>query len=581
MPDRAAVSAMEDDLVCEYDSTWDTESDGDELAESTPRRSGHDKSQKSWGFWSNPSSRNLRAAKDMQNYRRGYPNISEDESQEERMNNLKFYLNEITSSPDEVSIETFHKQWKTDYKRLERVHSYIQWLFPLREPGVNYMASELTKKEIQEFRKSEEAKRRLVESYELMLGFYGIQLLNKETGEVKRADNWRERFANLERNMHNNLRITRILKSLGELGFEHYQAPLVRFFLEETLVRKNLSTVKRSVLDYFLFAVRNKKERRSLIKYAFQHYEPKDKFVWCPRKIQKRLKKKSEKKQEAASNKDSSAAEEGRSKSNVKDSESGNVCGEEKTCDSIMEVQKQTVGEASADSDKLLEGSSVDPEPSAKESIDGSQLLDCAEMDHSSSTELDPENGQRKKNGSQTKESICKSEKGKAMEPESVFSENGTGKQGKKKREGLTVTQNSGSGEQLHDVEMNGSLSPHDRHNEVELRNCPPNTESRRSARGGGGNVSPPPEEGRAEKQPRTDFSDVSVAISNGEMTGDVGKVANKEAANGPNPSAQSSVTVSQESAEMRDNRTEATDSHGCDDPMDTESSKSIHMDVC
>lgn len=27
----------------------------------------------------------------------------------------------------DVSIETFHTEWKTDYKRLERVHSYIQW----------------------------------------------------------------------------------------------------------------------------------------------------------------------------------------------------------------------------------------------------------------------------------------------------------------------------------------------------------------------------------------------------------------------------------------------------------------------
>ncbi|XP_062871162.1 opioid growth factor receptor isoform X2 [Trichomycterus rosablanca] len=225
----------------------------------------------------------------MQNYRHGYPHII-DEDCTEKMLNLKFYLNEIKSSPDDVSIETFHNDWKADYKRLERVHSYIQWLFPLREPGVNYMATELTKKEIQAFRENEEAKSRLVESYVLMLGFYGIQLVDRDTGKVKRAENWRDRFANLERNMHNNLRITRILKSLGELGFEHYQAPLVRFFLEETLVKKTLSSIKRSVLDYFLFAVRDKRERRDLVCFAFQHFEPKDKFVWCPRRIQKRFK---------------------------------------------------------------------------------------------------------------------------------------------------------------------------------------------------------------------------------------------------------------------------------------------------
>lgn len=93
------------------------------------------------------------------------------------------------------------------------------------------------------------------------------------------------------RNMHNNLRITRILKSLGELGFGHYQAPLVRFFLEETLVKKTLGSVKRSVLDYFLFAVRDREKRQELVHFAYNHFEPKDKFVWCPRKIQKQFKK--------------------------------------------------------------------------------------------------------------------------------------------------------------------------------------------------------------------------------------------------------------------------------------------------
>ncbi|XP_043093726.1 opioid growth factor receptor isoform X1 [Puntigrus tetrazona] len=346
---------MDDDLVCEYDSTWDTESDGDEL-----ENTGRSKKTRP-AFWSNSSSRNLRAAKDMQNYRHGYPNINEEECPEERMTNLKFYLNEIKSSPDDVSIETFHTEWRTDYKRLERVHSYIQWLFPLREPGVNYMAAELTKKEIQAFKESDEAKSRLLDSYELMLGFYGIQLLNRETGEVKRAENWRERFANLERNMHNNLRITRILKSLGELGFEHFQAPLVRFFLEETLVRKTLSSVKRSVLDYFLFAVRDKRERRKLVRFAFQHFEPKDKFVWCPRKIQKRFKKKSEKRQNssAGSGGESAAQDEGHSRYKNKDAEAASEPKHSKPVAELTDAKKQV------DSDSVMRAEDQEPNPDA------------------------------------------------------------------------------------------------------------------------------------------------------------------------------------------------------------------------
>ncbi|XP_076023228.1 opioid growth factor receptor [Genypterus blacodes] len=354
---------MEDDCVCEYDSTWDTESDGDDPAgESQPRRSCQDKNKSSWTLWHH-TPRNMRAAKDMQNYRRGYPNLTDDECSEDKMSNLKFYLNQFPSSPDDVYIESFHKEWKTDYKRLERVHSYIQWLFPLREPGVNYMASELTKKEIEAFKKSEDAKRRLVESYELMLGFYGMQLVNKETGEVKRAENWKERFGNLERNMHNNLRITRILKSLGELGFEHYQGPLVQFFLEETLVKKTLSSVKRSVLDYFLFAVLDKQKRQDLVRFAYLNFEPKDKFVWCPRKIQKQFRK-AEKRSDALGSGD--GKDEASSHAKGKDVETSGAQKEDAGgTDNNAKVQKGADKTAGKDKSKLSEASSAEPKPKA------------------------------------------------------------------------------------------------------------------------------------------------------------------------------------------------------------------------
>ncbi|XP_038659713.1 opioid growth factor receptor-like protein 1 [Scyliorhinus canicula] len=84
--------------------------------------------------------------------------------------------------------------------------------------------------------------------------------------------------------MHNNLRITRILKCLGEMGFEHYQPPLVKFFLTETLLRNQLPNVKESVLDYFLYTIRSKCERRKLILFAQMHYKPTSEFVWGPPK---------------------------------------------------------------------------------------------------------------------------------------------------------------------------------------------------------------------------------------------------------------------------------------------------------
>lgn len=86
---------------------------------------------------------------------------------------------------------------------------------------------------------------------------------------------------------HNNLRITRILKCLGTLGLPQYQAPLVLFFLTETLVEGRLPNVKESVLNYFVFAVLDKQSRRDLIKFAFLNYDG-DEFVWCPKKLQLR-----------------------------------------------------------------------------------------------------------------------------------------------------------------------------------------------------------------------------------------------------------------------------------------------------
>ncbi|KAL6464449.1 hypothetical protein MHYP_G00267660 [Metynnis hypsauchen] len=252
--------------------------------------------------------RDLYAAKDLQNYRpvcqvpatwhpprldppgpQSIKNAERSEDDEREMFNLKFYQSMIPSHPDGLFIQDFHEYWVRDYKKLEYTHSYIQWLFPIQEQGVNHCAHVLTQKEIKFFRKDKELKRRLLTSYKIMLDFYGIKLLNENTGVVGHAENWKERFQNLNRNTHNNLRITRILKCLGILGFEHYQAPLVKFFLTETLVEERLPRVKRSVLDYFMFSVLNTSERKELIRFAFEKFEPKEEFVWCPKRIQRRF----------------------------------------------------------------------------------------------------------------------------------------------------------------------------------------------------------------------------------------------------------------------------------------------------
>ncbi|XP_038186119.1 opioid growth factor receptor [Arvicola amphibius] len=277
-----------DDPNC--DSTWEDESEedgedsqaddtgdadtGDEEGDAEETRPGVFQ-PKMTGY------RNWRAMQDMQRYRHHYPDLADQDCNGD-MSNLSFYKNEICFQPNGSFIEEILEHWKDNYELLEENHSYIQWLFPLREPGVNWHAKPLTLKEIEEFKRSKEVKERLVQAYELMLGFYGIQLKDRDTGIVCRAQNFEPRFRNLNRHSHNNLRITRILKSLGELGLEHYQAPLVHFFLKETLLHDKLPSVRQSALDYFLFAVRCRRWRRELVYFAWKHFKPHCQFVWGP-----------------------------------------------------------------------------------------------------------------------------------------------------------------------------------------------------------------------------------------------------------------------------------------------------------
>ncbi|RXM30452.1 Opioid growth factor receptor-like protein 1 [Acipenser ruthenus] len=178
-----------------------------------------------------------------------------------------------------IYIEEILTKWKGDYEKLEHNHTYIQWLFPLREQGLNFYAQELTQAEIKEFQGTREAKRRFLVAYTVMLDFFGIKLLDKN-GTVARAANWQDRFQHLNESQHNYLRITRILKSLGELGFESFKAPLVKLLLEEALVEETMPNMVHSVLEYFVYTIRNRKERRVLLRFAQLHYQPPEHFIW-------------------------------------------------------------------------------------------------------------------------------------------------------------------------------------------------------------------------------------------------------------------------------------------------------------
>uniref|UniRef100_A0AAY4D5B7 Opioid growth factor receptor (OGFr) conserved domain-containing protein n=1 Tax=Denticeps clupeoides TaxID=299321 RepID=A0AAY4D5B7_9TELE len=173
--------------------------------------------------------------------------------------------------PSGIYVEEILTKWRGDYDQLEHNHTYIQWLFPLREQGLNFFAQELTQDEIKEFQSTREAKRRFLMAYTIMLDFFGIKLVDK-SGNVARAANWQDRFRHLNESQHNYLRITRILKSLGELGFEAFKPALVRLLLEESLVEGTLPNMRHSALEYFVYTLRDRAQRRALLRFARRHY---------------------------------------------------------------------------------------------------------------------------------------------------------------------------------------------------------------------------------------------------------------------------------------------------------------------
>ncbi|KAK3103734.1 hypothetical protein FSP39_021458 [Pinctada imbricata] len=203
--------------------------------------------------------------KDVETYRDGYPGKKDDKNAND---NWQFYSNKIKSYPNGDFIDEIHKSWWGDYKLLERHHGYIQWIFPIRESGMNYYSQELQMHEIEKIKNDKAASDRVLKSYRMMLDFYGMEMRDQKKGYISRAENWKQRFAHLNRSYHNYLRITRMLKSLGELGYEHLKKPFVEFVLQEAMEEETLDNVLESCVQYWLETLRSDEERESIKNYV-------------------------------------------------------------------------------------------------------------------------------------------------------------------------------------------------------------------------------------------------------------------------------------------------------------------------
>ena len=139
-----------------------------------------------------------------------------------------------------------------DDDRLEYIHDFIQWLFPLPErSGANASAPRLDDAAIAAFRARPELRAALRRSLDRMLAFYGFEWSH---GAIVKSSSYEERCTNwLRAENHNHLRLTRILHSLYLLGEAHaaqaFFDALAAVYEEER--RSNRNRISERTFDFW------------------------------------------------------------------------------------------------------------------------------------------------------------------------------------------------------------------------------------------------------------------------------------------------------------------------------------------
>ncbi len=145
-----------------------------------------------------------------------------------------------------------------DDTRLESVHNYIQWLFPLKTvSGPNPTAPILDNATIQTFQNDPALKNQVLRSFRKMLTFYGLQM-DENTKVISRAANFNARASVWLHNPsghHNFLRISRILLSMNLLGLGAYSKSFFEVLVD---IKRNegKNAINNTTLGYWESAER-------------------------------------------------------------------------------------------------------------------------------------------------------------------------------------------------------------------------------------------------------------------------------------------------------------------------------------
>lgn len=163
---------------------------------------------------------------------------------------LAFYQHQ-GSDHQERTIEDI---WTMMFSELESHHDYIQWLFPLYEPSsVNPSAPLLSSQLINQMFDSPAMQENLLSSFDTMAAFLGFTRTSDNS--IERSDQFdiQSRKWCCAAN-HNQLRITRILKSLTAFGYGELANNLCEFLLLE-IDHKGISLSDIPAVSFWIEAV--------------------------------------------------------------------------------------------------------------------------------------------------------------------------------------------------------------------------------------------------------------------------------------------------------------------------------------
>ena len=203
--------------------------------------------------------RKLTPAEDLTRYRAGYPKASGLDNPASS-SNLAFFRG-AARSPAGYAIEDFGaggamSSGGDSNALLQALTRDAAALFPTHEKG----ARALQRHEAAAIRGDALCQANLLALYKCFVSFLGFTLIDEAAGTLERdggGDAWRAAFARVNAHPGATPLITRVLKSIGELGLERYQSALVLALLDGAYTTADLPNLRAGAKTWFLGTIKD------------------------------------------------------------------------------------------------------------------------------------------------------------------------------------------------------------------------------------------------------------------------------------------------------------------------------------